>query len=201
LRACSTQVAKLVETLNGKGMKAEAMRFPARDTAIGKIIDSYLKNAQDLSDHAVHLLFSANRWELNSTIRDKLMQGTTLVVDRYAYSGACFTHAKGIDLDWCKAPDAGLPQPDLVLFLDLDIEKSKKRGAFGSERYEKEEFQKKVRRCFLEWADRDPCFTVIDADASIEAVTDALMKQVLPTLDKVKNEPVGDLYSNEKKPQ
>lgn len=34
-----------------------------------------------------------------------LEAGTTLVVDRYAYSGAAFTaakHATGLDLDWCK---------------------------------------------------------------------------------------------------
>lgn len=36
---------------------------------------------------------------------DTLAAGTTLVVDRYAYSGAAFTAAKGVpglDLPWCK---------------------------------------------------------------------------------------------------
>lgn len=180
--------------MNSTGLKAEPLRFPARDTAIGKIIDSYLKNAQELSDEAVHLLFSANRWELNSTIREKLNSGVTLIVDRYAYSGACFTHAKGIDLEWCKAPDAGLPQPDIVLFLDLDIEKSKKRGAFGSERYEKTEFQKKVRRCFLEWAKMDTTFALIDADQTIEDVTQNLLTKVMPVIKSVAEKPIGDLY-------
>ena len=191
----STQCGKLVEYLVANGQKTEALRFPARDTAIGKIIDSYLKNSQELSDQAVHLLFSANRWELNSMIREKLEAGTNLVVDRYAYSGACFTHAKGIDLDWCKAPDTGLPQPDIVLFLDLDIEKSKKRGSFGSERYEKEEFQKKVRKCFLDFISHDSNWTIIDADASIETVTKNILDKVLPIISKVQTEPIGNLYS------
>ncbi len=37
---------------------------------------------------------------------EKLQQGTTLVVDRYSFSGAVFTAAKkapGLDLEWCKA--------------------------------------------------------------------------------------------------
>lgn len=37
---------------------------------------------------------------------NKLQQGTTLVVDRYSFSGAVFTAAKktpGLDLEWCKA--------------------------------------------------------------------------------------------------
>jgi len=35
-----------------------------RTTAIGKMIDSYLRSQSDLDDRAIHLLFSANRWEL-----------------------------------------------------------------------------------------------------------------------------------------
>lgn len=35
-----------------------------RTTAIGQMINGYLSNKQDIEDHAVHLLFSANRWEL-----------------------------------------------------------------------------------------------------------------------------------------
>jgi thymidylate kinase len=51
-----------------------------------------------------------------------LLSGTTLVVDRYAYSGVAYSAAKGrrdMGLDWCKAPDAGLPAPDLVVFMQV----------------------------------------------------------------------------------
>lgn len=34
-----------------------------RTTDTGKVIDSYLRCAGDVEDHAIHLLFSANRWE------------------------------------------------------------------------------------------------------------------------------------------
>ena len=34
-----------------------------RTTPIGKMIDSYLRSTSDLDDRAIHLLFSANRWE------------------------------------------------------------------------------------------------------------------------------------------
>ena len=50
---------------------------------------------------------------------DALLAGTTLVVDRYAYSGAAYTAAQmdsqhaaqALDLDWCKVglPHASLP--------------------------------------------------------------------------------------------
>lgn len=37
---------------------------PERTTTIGQLISSYLQKKSDLEDHTVHLLFSANRWEL-----------------------------------------------------------------------------------------------------------------------------------------
>lgn len=32
----------------------------------------------------------------------KLKAGTTLIVDRYSYSGVAFSSAKGLDIEWCK---------------------------------------------------------------------------------------------------
>jgi thymidylate kinase len=37
-----------------------------RTTPIGKMIDAYLRSAEDLDDRVIHLLFSANRWEARS---------------------------------------------------------------------------------------------------------------------------------------
>lgn len=34
-----------------------------RTTQIGKMIDAYLQSKADMDDRAIHLLFSANRWE------------------------------------------------------------------------------------------------------------------------------------------
>lgn len=51
------------------------------------LIDAYLKQSKELDDHALHLLFSANRWEQREVILDRLRSGISVVVDRYAYSG------------------------------------------------------------------------------------------------------------------
>ena len=37
-----------------------------------------------------------------SLMESKLLGGTTLVVDRYSYSGVAFSAAKGLDIGWCK---------------------------------------------------------------------------------------------------
>ena len=44
-------------------MDAELWRFPDRTTAIGRMIDAYLTCKAEADDAAMHLLFSAKRWE------------------------------------------------------------------------------------------------------------------------------------------
>lgn len=74
----------------------------------------------DTDDAAVHLLFSANRWEASKSIKQKLQEGQSIVLDRYAFSGVAFTAAKGTQsIDWCKGPDVGLPRPDVVIYLNV----------------------------------------------------------------------------------
>ena len=47
-------------------------------------------------------------------------------------------------MTWCKNPDRGLPNPDVVFYLDIAIKDTQTRGSFGEERYEKVEFQERV---------------------------------------------------------
>lgn len=79
-------------------------------------------------------MFTLNRWEAKTDMEKMLSEGTTLIVDRYSYSGVAFSAAKGLDLNWCKAPEAGLLKPDLVLFLTLGEEAAKARSGYGEER-------------------------------------------------------------------
>ena len=167
----STQCSMLVDHLKSVGIDAVLWRFPDRTTAIGKMINSYLTSESDIDDGAVHLLFSANRWEKQDALLAKLAAGTTLVVDRYAYSGVAFTAAKnlpGKDIAWCKAPDAGLPGPDAVFFMHLSAEAAAARGGFGEERYERPAFQVEVLRQFE--ALRGPEWRMVDAARSIDEI-------------------------------
>jgi dTMP kinase len=85
------------------------------------------------------------------TITTLLASGTTVLCDRYYYSGIVYSAAKqnpSLSLGWARHPEVGLPRPDLVLFLDLDEEKARARGGWGGEVYEKAEMQKRVRDLF-----------------------------------------------------
>ena len=59
----TSQCSRLLSSLERLGHSVESWRFPDRDTGVGQMISSYLSNQSQLDDHAIHLLFSANRWE------------------------------------------------------------------------------------------------------------------------------------------
>ncbi|KAL2159049.1 hypothetical protein VTH06DRAFT_2808 [Thermothelomyces fergusii] len=147
----TTQVKLLEQRFVELGRKVKVMRFPDRTTPIGQMIDSYLKSQVEMDDHVIHLLFSANRWEAANTITSLLSAGVTVLCDRYYYSGIVYSAAKQnptLTLCWARAPEVGLPRPDLVLFLDLDENQAKARGGWGAEAYEKAEMQRRVRELF-----------------------------------------------------
>ncbi|RKP19054.1 P-loop containing nucleoside triphosphate hydrolase protein [Rozella allomycis CSF55] len=131
----STQSKLLYEFLKER-TSVELLRFPDRTTDIGKVINQYLTSSNNLNDQCIHLLFSANRWELKEKIVQLLNSGTSVILDRYVYSGIAFSAAKGLDLEWCRACDKGLPKPDVLYFFQLELEQASKRGNFGQERYE-----------------------------------------------------------------
>ena len=120
----TTAVKRLVDQLNDNhqlskndGQAAKMMRFPDRTTDIGKVINKYLKGENQLDDHVIHLLFSTNRWEKREEIKKALEAGQHVLIDRYAFSGVAFTASKeGMDLEWCRGPDRGLPKPGIFFF-------------------------------------------------------------------------------------
>ncbi|KAL5973543.1 dTMP kinase [Asimina triloba] len=190
----TSQSSRLVTYLEGKGISVESWRFPDRSTGVGEMISSYLASKAHLDDQTVHLLFSANRWEKKSLMESKLKSGTTLVVDRYAYSGVAFSAAKGLGIDWCKGPDWGLLAPDAVVYLDIQPEKAAQRGGYGGERYEQLEFQRKVAEQYFTL--RDDTWKVIDACQPIEDVEQEIRELALECINTCqKGKPLSLLWS------
>jgi dTMP kinase len=148
----------------------------------------------------------------------ELASGTTIVLDRYAYSGVAFTAAKGkgLTLEWCKAPDAGLLAPDLTLFLDIPIADAAARGNFGEvgsprsyecdrtpqskhlhlrmpqERYETTAFQERVHEKFRELM--TPDWKIIDARQSMETVAQLILRHAHDALSKRTTAPIATLW-------
>ncbi|KAH9933432.1 thymidylate kinase [Fomitopsis serialis] len=181
----STQAAMLVDRLKQERADVKLIKFPDRTTPVGKMIDSYLRSQSELDDRAIHLLFSANRWELAS----HSSCGHDHRCDRYAFSGIAFSFCKPSNLsyEWCRAPDIGLPAPDLTLFLDVGPDTVKSRGGFGEERYETEEVQQKVKDVFERIGEEmgmglltEGGWVVVEGDFEKEKVAEVIWDWVKP---------------------
>ena len=172
----STQAAQLCASLKAQGRKVLLWKYPARETFLGQTIDGYLKNSVSLPDETIHLLFSANRWETVDALVRELNNGTDIVCDRYAYSGIAYSAAKGLDFEWSRNPDRGLPQPDIVLYMKVSAEVARLRGGYGEERYEKEEFQSKVGEQFMRLAGSEgERWKVVNADRDQKSIAAELI--------------------------
>jgi len=191
----STQCRLLGQRLNALGHKTKNLRFPDRTTSTGKIINEYLSDKDNkLDDHAVHLLFSSNRWEQVDSMLEDLNNGITLIVDRYAFSGVAYSSSKpGLSVDWCKSPDRGLPKPDMVLFFEVSEDVAKQRAEFGNERYEATDIQRSVRKKFELLFD-DGYWRRVDANLTQEEVYKNAESLVLETMKNVQDKPIDKLW-------
>ncbi|CAG8584362.1 23981_t:CDS:2 [Gigaspora margarita] len=191
----STQTEKLVKYLNEHGFTAVKGKFPARSIEpLGPIIDNYLKNEVELCDRAIHFLLSANLWEQESYLKNAILSGKTLVMDRYAYTGVAYLTAKGLDLNWCKSSYTGLPLPDIVFYMDVPLKEAEKRDGFGSERFDKREIQEKARSVYSSL--KGPEWEILDGRQSIDELHENIAKMSLEVIQKCGTTPLQDLWKN-----
>lgn len=191
----STQVKMLIEALNKRGIKATTETFPTRTTPIGEVLDKFLSKEIEMPSEAAHLLFSANRWERCSDIIKSLKAGITIVVDRYAASGAAYTSAAtGKSLTWCKEADRGLPCPDLVILLKVPEEIQNIRNMWDGERYENMEFQRKVFSNFDKL--NDGTWKIIDGSQDRNIIHQELLQNALNVMKEVEKQPIRLLYES-----
>lgn len=120
----------------------------------------------------------------------------------------------GLDIDWCKAPEAGLLKPDLVVFLQLSVGEMAKRGGYGEERlsfffehrrvdrimmffhirrYELPEFQQRVFKVY-ELLKDSKYWKTVDADKTQDDLHKELYGILEKTIDQVDNQPMETLW-------
>ena len=128
------------------------------------------------------------------------------VCDRYAYSGVAYSSAKGLDKNWCKSGDVGLPRPDCIIFMDMPVDKAAERGQYGEERYEKLEFQREIQGKFFQLKEEDELdakkegreseWLSIDATQGIDEIHKQIKTRVDVVIEEVADKPIGSLWTD-----
>lgn len=135
----STQVKKLKEYLNSKGVNLRYLHFPRYDAPLyGDLIGKYLRgdfgSIEQVHPQIVALLFALDRMDAGATIKEWLAAGDCVLLDRYVYSNIAYQCAKMASQSVQEAEELrkwifdteynkyGIPKPDLNLFLDVPID-------------------------------------------------------------------------------
>lgn len=153
----STQICMLSSYLAEKGISCYETREPT-DSPFGAMVHSCMTGRVQTDERAIAALFAADRLdhiynEING-IRKKLDEGFSVLCDRYYLSSFAYNGGL-VPTEWVISLNAQAREalrPDLTVFLDVSPEvgmsRVEQRG--DRERYEKLEFQRRLRENYFE---------------------------------------------------
>jgi dTMP kinase len=150
----STLVNALGDLLVDEYFPQRAVRtccFPARDNALAPIIEDHLSGKRRLPADAMHAIFAADRLLSKQRLVRWLADGEIVVCDRYTYSGAAYSVAQGVPLNFALQCDQLMPKPDIIIRLCLPVDVACERIAARNAApvaYEKKEFLSQVRDAY-----------------------------------------------------
>jgi dTMP kinase len=175
-----TQSGLLRREFHRRGLTSVKLDFPAYSSVIGKEIRAFLNGRRSYNPHALHMLYSLNRWENREKIMRALDTADILMTDRYTPSNIAYGLAKGLNLDWLAGLDRGLPEPDSIIVLDVPVgysfaRKRERRDTHESNR----KLLLRVRRNYLRLA-RKLNWLVIDASRPPKVVHRDILHKILP---------------------
>lgn len=176
----STQIKMLKEWLESNGLRVETIVEPT-DMEVGKLIRKLLTRSDATSDtmqKTLGLLFAADRLILMDKIEQLEKDNIVVISDRSFYSSLSYQDPQ----DWIKEINKFAKIPDLVLLLDLDVKKSVER-CDGTDEFENEEFLTGVKQNYLDLAESNDNFKIIDANNGPNKVSSDIKKAVAPLFD------------------
>ena len=186
----TTQVARLSESLSGRGIAHVVTREPGGTPLAERIREIVLKSGDEVLPPTAELLlmFAARAVHLTNHIEPHLRAGRWVVCDRftdatYAYQGG----GRRLGTEHIRQLEAmvqGARRPDLTVLLDAPVEqalgRARQRNAGAvSDRFESEraEFFERVRDAYRARAAAEPHrIASIDASQSADGVAAQILK-------------------------
>lgn len=174
-----TQSRLFVKRLKELGYKAEYMHFHDTDTPLGKEIQLFLEGKRNYSPTVRQLLFTANRYERAEYIENALEKNDFLIIDRYIPSGLAYGIANDLELGWMLELERKLPQPDVVVLIDISSKTSSTRKHEDRrDVYERNySFLDRVKHSYLDLAGRFD-YIIINGEKELKLVHNEIWEKV-----------------------
>ena len=171
-----TQSELLYKALKQRKLKTKLFSFPDYTTPIGKKIEKYLNSKQKVPPQVIHCLLAANRWEKLDEIKKAIVKNSVIIMNRYYQSNLVYGMVNGLPANWLEHLDRGLPEPDLVIVLDVKQKESFSRKKKKRDRFEKNKnFAREISKTYRKVA-KEKKWKIVDASMPVEKVHKAILK-------------------------
>lgn len=159
----STQIEKLKEKLAEYGKNVKQIKLPDYESRSSALVKMYLggefgNSPSDVNTFAASLFYTVDRYANYQKVwKNDYLNGALILADRYTTSNAVHQTVKlpkdkwNSYLDWLFETEygkVGIPKPDKVIFLDMDVDISQK---LMSKRYCGEESKKDVHEANVDY--------------------------------------------------
>ncbi|MFW5876843.1 MAG: dTMP kinase [Myxococcota bacterium] len=192
----TTQTRMLVSALRARGLPVRATREPSdgpfgtmlRQILTGRVVVPGMSGARPPSWTTMALLFAADRLDhLEAEIVPNLMDGVTIVSDRYDHSSIAYQSVTGGEdeevIGWLKDINRHARRPDLTVVLDVPPEVAARRRSErdrGQELYDDDQVQEALADFYRRIDAHFPGDRIVHVDATqgVDAVADGVMSAV-----------------------
>ncbi len=193
----TTQCSILAERLVEKGLQARTTREPSdgpigvliRQVLTGRLVLPGRHGARSPGWATMATLFASDRLDhLEAEVVPNLVDGVTVICDRYDYSSVAYQTVSGGGggdaSSWVRELNRHAKRPDLTLVLDVDPEVAAGRRntrSGGPELYEVDEMQVELAKFYAKIDELFPDDTIrhIDANCGVEEVATAIWSEVM----------------------
>jgi len=192
----TTHTALLAQALRGKGLPITTTREPSdgpvgvliRQILTGRVVVPGISGNRPSSWSTMALLFASDRLDhLEATIHPNLMDGVTVISDRYDYSSVAYQSVTAGEepgtVEWVREINRHARRPDLTIVLDVDPEEAAKRRKerqAGREIYDGSELQHQLASFYKDIDQHFPDDPIVHIDAmrDIDAVAADVLEAV-----------------------
>ena len=192
----TTHTGRLAEALRSKGLPITTTREPSdgpvgmliRQILTGRVVVPGISGNRPSSWSTMALLFAADRLDhLEATIHPNLMDGGTVISDRYDFSSVAYQSVTaGVDPEtvaWVREINRHARRPDLTIVLDVapdEAARRRKERRAGSEIYDDQELQQQLAEFYrdIEKHFADDHVVHLDAMRGIDEVAADVLREV-----------------------
>ncbi|MEM6954106.1 MAG: dTMP kinase [Myxococcota bacterium] len=192
----TTQTGLLRDRLTGRGLPVHTTREPSdgpigtmiRQILAGRIVVPGLQGPRPPSWSTMALLFAADRTDhIEAEIVPNLMDGVTVISDRYVHSSLAYQSVSSGDEDstkWVRQINAQARAADLTIVLDVTPDEARaRRASRGGKRdlYEEDDLQAQLAAFYATIEEHFPDERIVhvDGSGSPEAVAERIYAEVL----------------------